>query len=517
MRHANTVKAVKAIKITGLVLFCMGLLVLLASFSISDYQITDQTLTSLANHPSFAFDEERIAKLESLKGQLYESRLDFLSDVEERVNEEGALNDYELGEYQFWTLRYAITGVLQHHALLFFLLSIMLSCVGALLYFFPQLKEAPPGIKNDKIVNNSAMSRGWLGIAIGIFLIGFYILLYWYPVYIVNWIVLLDPVSQALRNLPADRWFFYGSLYTLAITVMGVRMLIKYRHSPYQVIRTCSVIFFQIGFAYVIPSVLERLNRPGFAFHNIWPLDYDFFFSYNLEALMASGKLGWFMLFWGVVVAFIAVPVLTYFFGKRWYCSWVCGCGGLAETLGDPFRQLSDKSLSAWKIERWAVHSVLVFAVVMTGWTLFGPEAWRIQQIYGFLIGAAFAGVVGVGFYPFMGSRVWCRFGCPLAAILGIGQKYKSRFRITTNGGQCISCGNCSTYCEMGIDVRWYAQRGQNIIRASCVGCGVCAAVCPRGVLNLENGPEEGRYNGPVLIDRDEVAVLTDDDWMQTA
>jgi ferredoxin len=47
----------------------------------------------------------------------------------------------------------------------------------------------------------------------------------------------------------------------------------------------------------------------------------------------------------------------------------------------------------------------------------------------------------------------------------------------------------------MGIDVRWYAQRKQNIIRASCVGCGVCAAVCPRGVLSLENGPVEGRYN----------------------
>ena len=41
----------------------------------------------------------------------------------------------------------------------------------------------------------------------------------------------------------------------------------------------------------------------------------------------------------------------------------------------------------------------------------------------------------------------------------------------------------------MGIDVRAYAQRGQNIVRASCVGCGVCAAVCPRGVLSLENGP----------------------------
>jgi ferredoxin len=49
----------------------------------------------------------------------------------------------------------------------------------------------------------------------------------------------------------------------------------------------------------------------------------------------------------------------------------------------------------------------------------------------------------------------------------------------------------------MGIDVRAYAQRGENVVRASCVGCGVCAAVCPRGVLRLENGSKSGgRYAG---------------------
>jgi ferredoxin-type protein NapH len=101
-----------------------------------------------------------------------------------------------------------------------------------------------------------------------------------------------------------------------------------------------------------------------------------------------------------------------------------------------------------------------------------------------------------------MGSRVWCRFGCPQAAILGLIQRFFSRFRITTNGGQCISCGNCSTYCEMGIDVRAYAQKGENIVRASCVGCGVCAAVCPRGVLKLENGPVGDRFanDGRVFV-----------------
>ena len=68
-----------------------------------------------------------------------------------------------------------------------------------------------------------------------------------------------------------------------------------------------------------------------------------------------------------------------------------------------------------------------------------------------------------------------------------------------------MSCGNCSTYCEMGIDVRWYAKRGQNIIRSACVGCGICSAVCPRGVLKLETGTEKGRFGKPVLLGNDSI------------
>jgi polyferredoxin len=49
------------------------------------------------------------------------------------------------------------------------------------------------------------------------------------------------------------------------------------------------------------------------------------------------------MLLFGVVSIFVISPFLTYKYGKRWYCSWVCGCGGLAETAGDSFRQLSSK------------------------------------------------------------------------------------------------------------------------------------------------------------------------------
>jgi polyferredoxin len=488
-----------AIRGIGLILFLIGLSVFTATVFIGDYQITNAALAEAeAKVPG-----ERLQKLEPLKGEKYASQFPMIKEIKNHINDDGALQPYQLNEYLFWTLKASATGLLRENTLLFLLLSIIMGSVGGIVYMLPGLKTLP-GIKNNHIFFSSVMRRGLIGIILGVYLIAFYVVLYWYPAYIVNIVILVDPVSQLVRNMPADRWFLYGFLYTLAVTVMGVRMFIKYRHSKYHLVRTASVIFFQFGFAFFIPALLERFNRPGMDLKNAWPLNYTFFTDWNVNNLLNSGNLGLFMLFWGIVLAVIVVPLMTYFFGKRWYCSWVCGCGGLAETLGDPFRQLSDKSLKAWKVERWMVHSVLVFAVLMTAMqitnfvsngSLFGNYTWRVNQAYSFLIGSVFAGVVGTGFYPLMGNRVWCRFGCPLAAILGIVQKFKSRFVITTNGGQCISCGNCSTYCEMGIDVRWYAQRGQNVIRASCVGCGVCAAVCPRGVLKLENTNPDERYN----------------------
>ena len=371
------------------------------------------------------------------------------------------------------------------------LTALMALLITTLVFFYQkQAKRTPPRSASPTVT-------GWLGMLTGAYLIGFYILLYWAPQHITGWIVMAGPISRALNGGEASQWFLYGLLYTLAILVMGIRMLTKYRHNRYQIARTFSVMFFQVAFAFLIPEILVRLNLPSMDLKNIWPLNYTFFFDWNINKLIDSGALGIFMLVWGIVLVIVAVPVITYFFGKRWYCSWVCGCGGLAETLGDPYRQLSDKSLRAWQYERWIIHGVLVFAVVMTAMTLYtyfsgektvlSFNSNTVRTWYGFIIGSAFAGVVGTGFYPLMGNRVWCRFGCPLAAYLGLVQRFQSRFRITTNGGQCISCGNCSTYCEMGIDVRAYAQRGQDVVRASCVGCGVCAAVCPRGVLRLEN------------------------------
>ncbi len=450
------------------------------------------------------------------KESLQEQLSGTVSSINQDVIQQKGIGRYRQKGLKTSIVKASTIGFVKDNKWVVFVLSFVVTIIGALMYLLPRVEEHP-GIKNNNIFRSALKHRGWIGILVGTFFIVFYVFLYFYPYYMTNWILTVDPISQRLSGNPAGEFFLYGFLYTLCIAVMGIRMILNYRHSNYHIIRTCSIIFFQTAFAFLIPEVLIRLNYPYYDFKNIWPLDYDFFFPGSLNQLIENGGLGIFMLVWGILLIIIAVPVMVYFFGKRWYCSWVCGCGGLAETLGDPYRQLSDKSLRAWQVERYLVHGVLVFAVLMTigmiytffsgSGSLLGIPTYTVAEVYGFFIGAGFAGVIGTGFYPLMGNRVWCRFGCPLAAYLGLVQRFKSRFRITTNGGQCISCGNCSTYCEMGIDVRWYAQRGQNIVRASCVGCGVCASVCPRGVLKLENGEEEGRFGEPILIGNDSVRV----------
>ncbi|OAB79838.1 4Fe-4S dicluster domain-containing protein [Cochleicola gelatinilyticus] len=551
------------------------------------------------------------------------------------------------------------------------------------------------GIKNDGVYFKSISSRGLWAYLIGIALTLFYVALYWFPQYLgvvkdgdnTGVVALFDPLSKFLSGNPASQWFLYGTLYTLAILSFGIKFIYKYRHNKYEIIRTISVMFFQLSLAFIIPEILVRLNQPYYDFKNIWPLNYELFAGYKIDEFLSAGDVGLIMLIFGILSIFVITPILTYKYGKRWYCSWVCGCGGLAETAGDPFRHLSDKSQAAWKIERWVVHSVVVFVTVMTtavvfsylkgnesqqisewsqlenkvifmsdaegkpigerilaaqkagakgvvfinedptkqppnieategitidyaivsesenaqalkniengkgavllndypngpnfsiaekqetvfydnlwlskdvfiwfviilltlvfGWVmlfkrkelakdatygaigyfvvvisillftyfsspgkLFFFDAYQLRKTYGFVIGAMFSGVIGVGFYPIFGSRVWCRFGCPMAAILGFQQRLFSKFRITTNGGQCISCGNCSTYCEMGIDVRAYAQKGENIVRSSCVGCGICSAVCPRGVLKLENDGMNGRIDSNEILLGNDVNLM---------
>ena len=318
----------------------------------------------------------------------------------------------------------------------------------------------------------------WLLTAV---IVGFYLILYYTE--------LFTRGAHAIGL--GSKWTLYGLIYTFAIVAGGIYVIRKYRHNRYQIARTSVVMFVQVSFAFAIPQILGFLHQPEYYFSYLWPLKFDDFIPGNIFKLPLP------YILYSFLGSLIMVPLLGIFFGKRWYCSWVCGCGGLANTAGDPLRHLTSKSSAAWKFEKVSIYVVLGLCIALTAllfvtWGVGDQHpalsrfTTQFQTLYGIIIVAILSGVIGAGFYPIGGTRIWCRNFCPMAAILGLVQKF-GRFRITVKDNMCISCGLCSKYCEMGIDVRSYAQANTSFTRASCVGCGLCAEVCPRGVLKLEN------------------------------
>ncbi|MEO0403778.1 MAG: 4Fe-4S binding protein, partial [Bacteroidota bacterium] len=439
----------KYIKNFGLVMLIGALLIWVSSAFVGSFSISEQDIKSQLSERQW--NAMKIELQDRVVDHSFSSSFSMgytLRNIYDEVNERNQQEqNWDLVMYASKQdigksiVAKAMKSPVQEQSGLWLFLTFGLAFVGGLVFVIPNVWYlGKAGIKNHHVFQEASTNRGWVGWLVFVWLVGFYVLLYFHADLIVPWYTILDPAAMFVKNQAADQWFMYGVIYCTCMTVMGIRMIIKYRHSRYQVVRTCSVLFFQIAIAFLLAELLVRFNMPYYDFKNIWPLDYQFFFDWNLQKKAAAGSLGIFMIVWGVALVVIGVPVFVYFFGKRWYCSWVCGCGGLAETLGDPYRQLSDKSMKAWKIERYLIHSVLVFAVIMTGMALYsmfaetevilGFKTQNVQKTYGFLSGSVFSGVIGTGFYPVMGSRVWCRFGCPLAAYLGLVQRFKSRFRI---------------------------------------------------------------------------------------
>ncbi|MEK9138747.1 MAG: 4Fe-4S dicluster-binding protein, partial [Bacteroidota bacterium] len=184
------------------------------------------------------------------------------------------------------------------------------------------------------------------------------------------------------------------------------------------------------------------------------------------------------------------------------YCSWICGCGGLAETFGDRWRHLAPKGRTSIKWE-WMNLVVLGAATVVTVLVL-------IKDIYGAFAGPAdlgirlyrlyadvwLVGVLPVTFYPFLGGKVWCRYWCPLAKLMHLQSEFFAkmkwgRFKIIAND-KCIGCNECSRNCQVGIDVMSYALKQEQLDNAtsSCIGCGICVTVCPKDTLIFGNNAE---------------------------
>jgi ferredoxin len=172
----------------------------------------------------------------------------------------------------------------------------------------------------------------------------------------------------------------------------------------------------------------------------------------------------------------------------------------LAETLGDTLRTKMPHG-AKWNRANVAGQVILLIAFVMLGIRIAGwllPGSWADQVFfhaldrYKWIVDVFLAGIVGYGFYFWFSGRVWCRFLCPLAALMHVYARF-SRFRISADKKKCISCNVCTSVCHQGIDVMNFANKGLPMQDPQCVRCSACVQSCPTGVLSFTRLARDGR------------------------
>jgi NosR/NirI family nitrous oxide reductase transcriptional regulator len=325
---------------------------------------------------------------------------------------------------------------------------------------------------------------------------------------------LQDPQTLlgTLRISAAGPSFYYTLAYSLIVVIFGVRR-IRRRRTPYVTIQTTTLAAIQVLPLFLLPEiVLPWLGHNGWFDGGVlgrladalfpavsyghgreywrayglvlaWPLNvYNWFTAKPLGAWLALG----------FAQTFVLIPALVYVWGKGAYCGWICSCGALAETLGDQHRQKMPHG-PRWNRLNMLGQVVLAVALVLmalriAGWIWPRSLAARSFAVgfdsYAWTVDILLAGILGYGLYFWFSGRMWCRFACPLAALMHVYARF-SRFRILAEKKKCISCNVCTSVCHQGIDVMSFANKGRPMADPECVRCSACVQSCPTGVLSF--------------------------------
>lgn len=333
-----------------------------------------------------------------------------------------------------------------------------------------------------------------------------------------------------------SRSFYYTLVYTLAIGIFGI-MRIRRRKTPYVTVQTITLFLVQAIPLFLLPEVIlplmgyNGLFTSGFGVtvaDNLFPRyiseaayaagqwpdwghpraywhAYGFILAWPLSVynVFTSAPMVWWLVI-SFVQTFVIIPLLVLRWGKGAYCGWICSCGALAETVGDTQRHKMPHGPGWNRLNM--LGQVILFAafalLIVRIWGWLAPESWANRSFalllegknadgelanpiaWKWVVDVLLGGILGVGLYFKYSGRVWCRFACPLAALMHIYARFTS-FRILAEKKKCISCNVCTSVCHQGIDIMNFANKGKPMEDPECVRCSACVQSCPTGVLQF--------------------------------
>ncbi|MBN1273035.1 MAG: 4Fe-4S binding protein [Candidatus Aminicenantes bacterium] len=232
------------------------------------------------------------------------------------------------------------------------------------------------------------------------------------------------------------------------------------------------------------------------------------------------------VMFASFVLALITVAVTTIL--GRVACGWVCPMGSIQQFFSFLFKKSKlhkpkrpSGNHTAWKYfilifilvatllsldlvglldpfsfltRSFALAVLPVFATtgsVLTGilyklnLTSLGDSLYQFLQnldvntvfLQGFFLGALFIGIILLNLVR---ERFWCRYLCPLGALLGLLSRWNV-FKLKINADKCIDCRLCTIHCETQATPfpigDWKSSE--------CIYCFTCGSICPTGAITF--------------------------------
>ncbi len=187
----------------------------------------------------------------------------------------------------------------------------------------------------------------------------------------------------------------------------------------------------------------------------------------------------------------------TLVFGRVW-CGWICPLGALLELFGPKgtrkmrpwFRQI--KYFFLITILLMAAFGSLAFMWLDPITILVRGVADPVSVVLSIIDAPAIKVLTLLSVVPLLlvlglnliEKRFWCRYLCPLGAIIGLGSKF-AWIRRRVNAASCVQCGDCVKTCPMGAINPETIQQDP----AECVMCMDCAAPCPKTAISFGRNP----------------------------
>jgi polyferredoxin len=213
--------------------------------------------------------------------------------------------------------------------------------------------------------------------------------------------------------------------------------------------------------------------------------------SIGIEALfsgLSRGVLNAGFVFWMLVL----ISVLL--FGRA-FCAWFCWFGGYLDLvewgLGDKLKIKLPRIMPLYLATiPFVALLVKVYGSLLVNWlngfpatfvfTLADMQPWGGQQT-GISILITFI-LYGPVLLYFFGRHAWCRYLCPIGALLKIFNRIGiGKVRLVNEA--CNGCGKCSRVCEMQVDVLGNLKDHAQVNSSDCIRCLKCTDGCPTGAI----------------------------------